>query len=166
MYVAIAENSESLSILIPGQGPLQHRACLEEQKCYLRIWFAVVEARAWKWANTFHNSRPDKIFLVTGQTLTNEWAIAHYQTNSSECEILLELGAGVPANLDVNMHLGYGFQRATAYVGFNEHQPASDDNSMLYSVFFEVIESYPMNFFPLEPKLLSLISDAFRLSPS
>src|SRR5208282_6734716 len=51
--VKFSKQGSSMSALVPGQGPLVYRACIEEHLEYLRIWFANVQTRAWKWANTF-----------------------------------------------------------------------------------------------------------------
>lgn len=151
-----------MSALVPGQEDLVYRACLEENLEYLRIWFARVQTRAWKWANTFGSSRPNKIFLITGQTLTNEYAIAHIQEENSEIEIIFEPKVGVAQAIEIDPSIGYHVSRATASAGFSEYRPASADVSRLYSVFFEVIESTPINFISPEHKLSCRISDAFK----
>ena len=151
-----------MSALVPGQGPLVYRACIEEHLEYLRIWFADVQTRAWKWANTFGASRPNKIFLVTGQTLTNEFAIAHLRDDNSEIEIVMEPNVGLANAVAINPRVGYHVSRATASMGFSEYRPASQDDSRLYSVFFETIESFPMSFIPSEHKLSCRLTDAFK----
>ena len=151
-----------MSVLIPGQGELVHRACVEEQKAYLRTWFAVVEARAWKWANTFGNARPNRIFLITGQTLTNEWAIAHQQNESTDCEILLEPSSGIPQLFEINGHLGYRYSSASASIGFNEYRPSSTTLTSLHSVYLEIIESFPTSPLGYDPSTYMLIAAAFK----
>ena len=96
-----------MSALVPGQDYLVYRACLEENLEYFRIWFVRVQTRAWKWANTFGSSRPNKIFLITGQTLTNEFAIAHIQEENSEIEIILEPNMGAAEAIEINPSIGY-----------------------------------------------------------
>ena len=150
-----------MSALVPGQDDLVYRACLEEHLEYLRIWFASIQTRAWKWANTFGASRPNKIFLITGQTLSNEFAIAHIQEDDSEIEIILEPKAGVAQAVEINPSIGYHVSRAKASAGFCEYRPASSDVSRLYSLFFEIIESTPINFISTEHKLSCRISEAF-----
>lgn len=150
----------SISALVPGQGPLLHRACVEEHKIKFRTWFFSVEDLAWKWANTFGRERPNKIFGVSGQTLTNEYSIAHHQGNSSECEILVEPNISIPKVAEVSSVLGHQCRKASASIGFNDHR--SGDDSSMYSVFFEVIESGPMNFLPYSRKTYPRIEAAFR----
>ena len=160
--VRLVKQTDSMSVLVPGQGPLKHRVCLEEQDAYLRSWFGLVEAKAWMWANTYGASRPNKIFLVTGQTLTNEWAIAHVQDGSLECELHVEPGEGVPQSLDVKSQcvLGYPFRRVSPSRGFIERR--FPDPAAMYSVYFEVVWSFPMRFVSSESELCLLIKKAFR----
>ena len=109
----------SMSVLIPGQGPLSARACIERQRARLLVWFATVEVRAWEWVNAvYHDSRPDNIFLVTGQTLTPEFAIAHQQERAVDCEVLLAPQVGIPEIVEAKGVLGYQFQNVSASLGF------------------------------------------------
>jgi hypothetical protein len=151
-----------MSALVPGQEDLVYRACLEEDLEYLRIWFARVQTRAWKWANTFGASRPNKLFLITGQTLSNEFAIAHIQEEDAEIEIILEPKAGLAQAVEINPSVGYHVSHARASAGFSEYRPASSDVSRLYSLFFEIIESTPVNFISPEHGLSCRISEAFK----
>lgn len=157
-----SKQGSSISALVPGQDDLVYRACIEEHLEYLRIWFARVQTRAWKWANTFGASRPNKIFLITGQTLSNEFAIAHIQEDNSEIEITLEPKLEVSQTIEISPSIGYHVSRAKASAGFSEYRPASSNVSRLYSLFFEVIESTPIHFISPDHKLTYRISDAFK----
>lgn len=160
--VKFIKRGSSLSALVPGQGPLLHRACLEQHRDYLRRWFAAIEIRAWMWANTFGEERPNKIFLVSGQTLTNEYSIAHSQEGGAEVEIVLEPSLGLPNAIEVNPRFGYQFSRASAQTGFSHGMSASDK---LYSIFFEVIESSPIKVLPTKRRLSVRIEDALKSAP-
>lgn len=159
----------SMSVLIPGQGPLSSRACMEREKARLIVWFATVEVRAWEWVNAvFRNPRPDKIFLITGQTLTSEFAIAHQQERASECEILLEPRVGIPKIVEAKGILGYQFQNVSASLGFKFSPPAATEGSpILYSVFIEIFGSKVIRriHFELGSTLLSRIVAAFASVP-
>ena len=137
-----------------------HRACIEEFRTEFRVWFYKIEDLAWKWANTFGRDRPCKIFGVTGQTLSNEYSIAHHQGNASECEIVVEPKIGIPKLAEGSILLGHQCQKASASVGFNDHREG--DPSILYSIYFEVIESYPVNFIPYDRSIIVRIENAFK----
>ena len=140
----LSNESGSLSVLIPGQGPLSYRACVGRAKDSLIKWFISVEDRAWEYVNTvFEESRPSKIFLVTGQTMTSEYSICHREQGVNKCEIMLEPSARVPQILDATVHIGYQFERVSAYVGFNVVHKASEENPRLYSVYLQCYESKP-----------------------
>jgi hypothetical protein len=132
-------------VLVPGQEDLEYRGCVERQKAYLLTWFANVEERAWRYVNAmFQDTRPDKIFLTVGQTLTNEYAIFHQEASASQCEVVLEPSVGIPPMFHINALLGYQFHRVTASIGFNTYHRTSPEDTRQYSVYFEVVESKPI----------------------
>ena len=158
-----------MSVLIPAQGPLSSRACMEREKARLILWFAKVEVRAWEWVNAvFRDPRPDKIFLVTGQTLTPEFTIAHQQERASVCEILLEPQVGIPDIVEAKGVLGYQFQNVSASLGFKFSPPSVIENdAILYSIFIEIFSSKVIRRIRLElgSTLLSRIVAAFVSVP-
>ena len=108
-----------MSILIPGRDPLLRRASIDHQDWLLVEWFSTVEALAWIAVEVrFASSRPDRIFLVTGQTLTLEYAITHQEQEYSACEASVETTAGVPSVVEANVFLGHSLHNASASVGF------------------------------------------------
>jgi hypothetical protein len=142
--VKVVKQGGSMSVLIPGQGALSYRACVEHEKARLICWFAQVEIRAWEWVNALYrdsDSRPNKIFLVTGQTLTPEFDIAHQEDHAMDCEILVEPKVGVPKIIEAHAILGYQFRKVSASLGFRSSGPASSDQPVLYSVFIETFDS-------------------------
>src|SRR5271154_459518 len=97
-----------MSVLIPSHGPLLHRACIDREEWYLLEWFSTNEIRAWEAVNTaYRNNRPQKIFLVIGQTLTSEYAISHQEQSNRGCEILVEGGAEIGSLIDSQLFMGY-----------------------------------------------------------
>jgi hypothetical protein len=163
MCLRLSGSANALSVLVPGQRELRYRACLGRQKPHLLEWFSSVEARAWKYVNTFFpEQRPKMIFLVTGQTLTDEYYIYHQETDESHCDVALEPRFGVPQVLNVNAILGYQFERVSASMGFNVVMPPSQTNPMLYSVYFELFESKPMTHLRFETTFALRVNDMFR----
>src|SRR5947207_10010307 len=145
--LTFTSQGSSMSSLVPGQGQLLHRAFIEDYKTEFRIWFREVEHLAWKWVSTFPaRERPNKIFGVWGQYLTNEYSIAHQDGTSSGFEILVRSGLGIPQTGEVSGLVGYHCQHASALLGFTEYRGGED--STKYSIFLQVIESFPMGFIP------------------
>ena len=140
------KRGSSLSAIVPGQGPLVYRACIEEFRQFLRMWFADVEMRAWKWANTYGEERPSCLYLTVGQTLTNEVFIAHLQEDGAECEITVKSDVALADALEFEPRFGSQVSHAKASRGFRQCLPVSDDPTRKYSIFLEVIKSSPMNF--------------------
>lgn len=137
-----------MSILVPGQDNLVHRACVDAEYYDLLDWFSAVEMKAWVAANSyFAANRPKRLFLVTGQTLTSEYSITHKEGLANECEIHLEANAGVPIVAEANLLLGYNVKRVSASIGFEVRSQTFDQMSQrrLYSVFLNVFESAPIN---------------------
>src|SRR5437764_1129584 len=96
MQLRLSGRTNALSVLVPGHGELAYRACLGRQKSYILKWFGYVEARAWMYVNTFfRDARPKRIFLVTGQTLTDEYYIYHQETEEAHCDIELQPRLGI-----------------------------------------------------------------------
>lgn len=85
-----ATQTASMSVLIPGHDTLLHRVCPDRHWWRLLEWFSAIEGRAWEAASAAWAGprRPDKILLVTGQTLTAEYAICHQEHEQSGCEAI------------------------------------------------------------------------------
>jgi hypothetical protein len=151
-------------VLVPGQEALRYRACQERQKFNLLGWFAVNERVAWVAVNAIvPNSRPESIFLVTGQTLTTEYSITHQSEERSGCDIFLSANAEVPSIIQANAHLGYGYQKVTASSGFEVRTNASEDARYKhYSVYLQVHKSFPQKQWSVFPKSLKVrLEDMF-----
>lgn len=101
----------------------------------------------------FPKAKPKYLFLVTGQTLTNEYYICHQESESSKCEVILVPKAGLSRVLDINANLGYNFERASFSFGYNDFKPASEGDPILYSVYLEVFESPRMIHLPWDDSL-------------
>ena len=133
--------------MVPGQDDLKHRVCLGPRYHELLAWFWTVEVEAWDWvyANFASSDRPARIFLVTGQTLTTEYAISHLETTSESCQISVDVGTEVPSLLEAGIVLGYGLTKVTASAGFQKvvAKGAGEHDLPLYSVFLKTIESAP-----------------------
>jgi hypothetical protein len=111
-------------------------------------WFAAVELNAWTAIDTyFHDSRPEKIFLIKGQTLTDEWAISHGDQGTASCEFSIEAGGDLPGFIRGHASLGHFVHKVTASSGFREMKRDSPDEPRYYSVFVEVMESKPLKRF-------------------
>jgi hypothetical protein len=152
-------------MLIPGQGPLTYRTCREEQKRNLIAWFTAVEILAWEWIYaTFPDERPDKIFLVTGQTLTDEFDITHQEKAHSKCEVILETTHDISLDAQEMEGLGYKFDRASAFFGFEVSRRADpkDKTSKLHSVFLELHDSKPIKRIRFDPTLRARLEDMFK----
>ena len=136
---------------------------MEGYKTEFRTWFYDVECLAWKWVNTYpERERPDRIFGIWGQYLTNEYSIAHQQGTSSECEILVNSSFGISQTTQVSALMGHRCQYASASAGFTEYR--GGDDLTKYSIFLQVMESFPMNFIPYERKRSVRIDNAFKSS--
>jgi len=136
-----------MSILIPGKDPLLHRAFEELQDWRLVEWFSTVEPLAWAAVEArFAYNRPDRIFLVRGQTVTTEYAITHQEHEYSECEALLEATAGVPSVVDANVFLGHRLRHASASLGFevSVQKENAGNQQRKYSVYLETVPSTPV----------------------
>lgn len=134
--------------MIPGQGPLLHRACIDQHEWYLLEWFATNEARAWEVVNaTYPTNRPEKIFLVTGQTLTSEYAISHQERVHEGCQVSVEAVAEIPSVTNTKVFLGHGYQKVSASFGFEVVERKSEQSPPCYSVYLEQHESSPMKRF-------------------
>ena len=143
----LSRKEGSLSVLVPGEDDLLRRHCQGIYNQELRIWFKVVEYRAWKWVKAVYDTQPSSIFLVTGQTLTTEYAISHITEATSACEVVVEANVGIPNIIDSRCLVGYAFNRATISAGFDvvkKKKDEEDSDSELYSVFLEVVQSRPV----------------------
>jgi hypothetical protein len=143
--LSLSRKEGSLSVLVPGQDDLLRRHCQGTYKQELRTWFKLDEYRARKWVKALYDTPPSSIFLVTGQTLTSEYAISHLEEGNSTCEVMVEAKVGVPSIIDTKCLVGYSFERATISAGFDVVKTKKDDeHGELYSVFLEVVPSRPM----------------------
>lgn len=146
--IAIENKGVSTSVLIPSERPLHYRACLGRDESSLLIWFAKVERQAWEYVHTFfNNARPDSIFLVIGQTLTDEYFICHLENISSSCEVSIEPNVNITHLGEGNLRLGYGLEKARASLGFWIHKSGSNENPdslPLFSVYLQMYESFPI----------------------
>lgn len=137
-----------MSVLVPSQEPLTYRGCQELEYYHLLNWFAWVEILAWEMVNTyFGDNRPSKIFIVTGQTLTTGYAIAHKESCSAECQVLLAANVGLPQALDARALAQYNIQRAYASLGFEEVKDRTEGSNEKYSIFLDVYYSSPARAF-------------------
>jgi hypothetical protein len=135
--------NESMSVLVPGEGDIIRRACLGQRAQELETWFACVEANAWAYVNASCETRPTKIFLVTGQTLTTHYAICHQESGTFTCEVHVEADVEVPSVLNANVLVGHTWGNVSASTGFQVMTRGGND---LHSIFFKVFESYPTTF--------------------
>jgi hypothetical protein len=128
--------------LIPGPDPLRRRVCQERMSWALIEWFSAVEALAWAAVEARYGAqRPDKIFLVLGQTLAKEFSITHREYGSSACEVAIQAAAKVPSISDGHIFLGHAFERVSTATG--SFEVAAQGSSREYSLFFETHISYP-----------------------
>lgn len=147
MKVSLSGKKGSFSVLVPGQEDLLRRHCQGMYKQQLRIWFKQVEFKAWKLVKALYSTAPSSIFLVTGQTLTPEYAISHFEEGERSCEVVLEGTVGVPSILETKCMVGYSFERATVSAGFDvvkKKKGDDEDDEDWYSVFLEVVPSRQM----------------------
>lgn len=154
-----------MSVHIPDQDPLVYRACLGIQELNLLNWFAVVEDLAWEYVNSLYpGERPDKILLITGQTMRPGFSICHSSQRSSSCEISVEPGFGVEGMLNVKALLGRELRSASASAGFRTmtHTTEESGNLRMYSVFIEVTESRPQKRIPFEKRLYSRLENMYK----
>lgn len=133
-------------MLIPGQEDLKRRTLKAPAEHKLRDWFFSVEARAWTWVNASTSTRPENIFLVTGQTLATEYAISHVDTASSSCAISFKAAVKIPEAVDASFLLGNDVKSIAASVGFEDiKKPEGPGDAVpIFSLFIEVEPSYPL----------------------
>jgi hypothetical protein len=136
----------SMSILYHGQDAIQNRQCIGEREQQLLSWFATVEESAWGYVNATAEPRPNSIYLVIGQVLTNEYAIAHNSAGSMQCSLSVAANVDVAGIINQNIRLGTSFQRVSVLAGFPLVMSASPDNT-LHSIFMKVRQSGPMSRF-------------------
>ena len=143
-----------MSVLIPGKGPILHRVCVGVHRWELLDWFASVEARVWRRVHSqFKSTKPKSLFLVTGQTLTNDYKITHQKNPNAGCNIEIEYLDDAEMSLadsmvfkshdrDQNLYLGYAYKSISGTEGFEVTKPQND--TAMHSVFLEVVESQPI----------------------
>jgi hypothetical protein len=159
--IRMGKASGSMSILVPGQNPLLHRCCLDEQYFELIDWFSAVETQAWAAVNAyFGHQRPKEIFLVTGQILTSEYHIAHAQGSLSECEVNIEGVSGSTFIAHENTLMGNRFKSAEAIGGFENKAPVSASAHAAYSVLLQLFRSYPI--LPIRKTLTPRLEETYK----
>ena len=167
MSLTVSKHNGSMSVLIPSQDPLLHRACVDQQKWYLLEWFATNESCAWEVVNAMYpTNRPEKIFLVTGQTLTSEYDISHQEHTATGCEIAVEASAEILPLINARIFMGNACEKASACFGFEvvARRSSEEVTTPCYSVFLERYESAPMKRFHKETLLIRL-SNMYRCRP-
>lgn len=128
--------NDSASILIPGPGPLMRRACKPEYASRLVNWFNGVQQSAWDAVNETMGDLPDSIFMVTGQTMTAQYAISHLSDLSGTSDIYLGLST-TTTNIDAPRW------KATTASPIQGFRIQLDGRESLYSIFLEVTPSTP-----------------------
>jgi len=110
-------------------------------------WFEAVEFLAWEKVNKYWpgNRRPQRIFCVTGQTLSSTYAIAHSASSSAECLVTLEAKGGFPDVADAEIIANYKIDKAHATYGFQQKKEALGDEE--YVLFLDPRWSGPMRSF-------------------
>lgn len=144
-----ANSKESISVLVHGDDGLVQRACRRGMRWQLLRWFISVEARVWEFVTAHYGChRPNKIFLVTGQTLTTEYWISHQEHLSMGCEVSIEGETGITNIIDGKTYWGNGLRRVRASFGFEvSSQRNNDGEERLHSIFFDTESSFPINRF-------------------
>ena len=156
-------------MLIPDPKSLYKIECKADQYYDLRNWFACVEDLAWETVNTFlAEDRPEKIFLLTGETLSPSYATAHTESTSQKIEMIVGAGATVPGPVKNGVQFLDQFHMAPA-CGFEDIRPPSESGAdrELFSIFLDVWPSFPLQRFKkTEPLLLARLPDMFRWAVS
>jgi hypothetical protein len=155
-----------MSVLIAGNEPLLRRACIARQNWLLVDWFATVEALAWVAVEARYGSkRPDRIFLVTGQTLATEYALTHQEHNAVVCEATVEASVQLPSIVNAEVFLGHGLKKASASIGFDfcQMKTLCDGRPRQYSLFLETFESAPIKL--LSRRLSTRIAAMHKYNP-
>lgn len=129
-----------MSVLLPGPDDLRRRVALGEYAQHVKTWLLAIQDKAWEYVTTFPGDRPQKIFLVTGQTLANEYAISHSQRASLSCEVKVEGEAEVPNLINSKVFVGYQWGRVSASSGF---EIVGRRSPIFHSLFLQVYESSP-----------------------
>src|SRR5947207_14730137 len=96
MHLQFSTSNTTMSVLVPGPDDLKQRVAIGEYEQQLNTWFKAVQEKAWDYVKGSAEKRPEKIFLVTGQLLANEYAICHVQRSSLSCEVSFEANIEVP----------------------------------------------------------------------
>jgi hypothetical protein len=110
----------------------------------------------------FRQQRPSKIFLVTGQTLTDEFYISHQENEGSGCEIIVKPCLGIPETINARPVLGYNVEKVSASVGFEVVAKKGQAASTLYSVYLEEYKSSLIQFLPASFRLRVRVDGMYR----
>ena len=138
-----------------------HRACHGRNYCDMLRWFAALEGRIWIFAQNELRSKPEKIFLVLGQTMVANYWITYQESKDSHCELLLKGDVTIPDTVETKSFLGYGLEKAAPSPN-SEFEIVNVDRSTvtpsLHSVFLEVFVSLPLDGVPSlgDTKLLDI----------
>ena len=131
-----------MSILVPSQDTLEHRVAKEERHFDLLDWFQAVQLDVWKRVDSyFPESKPEGLFLVTGQLLTSEFCISHKEYGASTCEVILNLVRDPPPILSPQEILSYGCDRVVGLTGFEQVLKKEEGDTRKYSIFLETFYS-------------------------
>jgi hypothetical protein len=97
---------------------------------------------AWRKVDTyFPSSRPQNIFIVTGQLLTNEFCISHKEYGSDPCEVKIKTQTKLPDSVDPDVILSYGLKDVVGSIGFEQVFRKEINDSNEYSIVLEVFNS-------------------------
>jgi hypothetical protein len=141
----ISATKGTMSVLVPGQDDLVHRACFGAEELGLLRWFKEVEVEVWEYIQGLPVPRPPEIFLVTGQTLTKEYKISHFENASEKCVVEVGANVQVPTLVDGNIYLGRQFERVRVSPSSGFQRTAPPDNRSYHSIFLEVNRSRPVS---------------------
>jgi hypothetical protein len=145
--LTLNKSHSSLSALIPFQEKFKVRSCITQEYFQMLEWFEAVEFLAWEKVNKYWpgNRRPQRIFCVTGQTLSSTYAIAHSASSSAECLVTLEAKGGFPDVADAEIIANYKIDKAHATYGFQKKKEDLGDEE--YVLFLDLRWSGPMRSF-------------------
>jgi hypothetical protein len=131
-------------VLVPGQENLERLACVPSHELGLLMWFKEVEVEAWEYIQKLHPLRPQEIFLVTGQTLTKEYSISHFENASEKCVVDIGANVQMPMFGDGKIHLGREFENVQVSPASGFQRTARPGNRGYHSIFLEVDRSRPI----------------------
>jgi len=153
----------TVSILVPGEEPLQLREATEQRFYHLLDWFAAVEMHAWRRIDCyFSNLKPKSIFIVTGQTLSMEYSISHKEYGSTASEVIVETSTEIPPIVDASILASYGCKRVVASTGFEEVYRKDLNNSRQYSIVLQIHTSTRIQRFQMKKPLRARVESCYK----